>query len=136
MTPSQPPAPPAVPCAVKGVLTFFYYENLSAAVDFYQRIVGLKKVQDFGWCAILELQPRTYVSLVNATAGSQRPLTGPNKGVQLSIETADLEACLQHMQRLGIASAATALEPGCEGRTVEFKIVDPGGYTVEFFRWL
>jgi predicted enzyme related to lactoylglutathione lyase len=128
---------PAVPaCALKGVLLFFYYEDLPAAVDFYERVVGLKKVQDFGWCAILELQPRTYLSLVNATAGSQRPLAGPNKGVQLSIEAVDLEACLAHMQRLGIASTATKLEPGCEGRTVEFKIVDPGGYTVELFRWL
>lgn len=136
MSPSQLPPSLTAAFAPKGVITFFYYEELAPAVEFYQRVVGLKKVEDLGWCAIMELQPRTYVGLVNADSGSQRPIAGPNKGAVLSIETANLEDCLELMKRAGAVAPSAALVPGCYGRTVEFKIVDPGGYTVEFFRWL
>jgi predicted enzyme related to lactoylglutathione lyase len=122
--------------SVKGVLTFFYYENLRAAVEFYQRIVGLSIVEDFGWCCILELQPRCYIGLIDAVSGSQRPIPGPNKGVVISIETANLDACLAQAIRLGATPASTAIEAGCRGRTREFRITDPGGYTVEFFAWV
>ena len=137
MPSSQPHTVPPLPAlAVKGVVTFFYYEDQPSAVKFYQQVVGLRRVQDFGWCTILQLQPSTYLGLVNAVAGSQRPIAGANKGAILSIETADLDGCLAHMKRLGVVAADTILEPGCAGHAMEFKIRDPGGYTVEFFRWL
>lgn len=137
MIPFQPTSSSSSPAFIpQGAITFFYYQELAPAVEFYLQVVGLKMAEHLGWCAILELQPRTYVGLVNATAGSQRPIDGPNKGAVLSIETADLEECLERMKRIGAVAASTVLEPGCYGRTVEFKILDPGGYTVEFFRWL
>lgn len=135
-SPDTPPIPSLASTSIKGIITFFYYDNVAAAAEFYERAVGLKTAEDFGWCRILELQPRTFLGLMNATSGSQRPVAGTNKGVLLSIETADLDACLARLMRTGAAPLSTIVEPGCEGRTREFKIVDPGGYTVEFFRWL
>lgn len=121
---------------MKGTITFFYYEDVRAALKFYERILGLERVEDLGWCCILMLQPHSFLGLVDATTGSLRPITGRNKGALLSIETADLEACLERFRRLGVAHPTTEIVPGCRGRTLEFRIFDPEDYAIEFFTWL
>jgi len=145
MSPSPPDSSPAsaaatlpepLAAAVKGVITFLSYEDLPAAVSFYRELAGLRIAEDFGWCCLLELQPCTYLGLIDATAGSQRPVVGANKGVLVSLEVADLATCLERARRLGLVAADTRLVPGCRGRTREFRIVDPGGYSVEFFSWV
>jgi len=122
--------------AVKGVITLLPYDDLPAAVSFYRDLVGLRIAEDFGWCCLLELQPRTYLGLIDATAGSQRPVAGANKGVLVSLEVPDLTACLERARRLGLVTAGTRLVPGCRGRTREFRITDPGGHPVELFSWV
>lgn len=145
MSPSPPDSPPqsatatlpeTLTTAVKGAITLLSYDDLPAAVSFYRELVGLRIAEDFGWCCLLELQPRSYLGLIDATAGSQRPVAGANKGVLVSLEVADLAACLERARRLGLVAADTHLVPGCRGRTREFRIVDPGGYPVEFFSWV
>lgn len=138
---SSPPSAVATPpetlsTAVKGVITLLPYGDLPAAVSFYRELVGLRITEDFGWCCLLELQPRTYLGLIDATAGSQRPVAGANKGVLVSLEVPDLAACLERAKRLGLAAADANLTSGCRGRTREFRVVDPGGYSVEFFSWV
>lgn len=126
----------SIATSVKGVITLFSYDDLPSAIDFYQRVVGLRVAEDFGWCYLLELQPRTYLGLIDATSGSQHPVAGANKGVLVTIEMVDLDACLERAKRLGVVAPTTTLEFGCRGRTREFRIVDPGGYPVEFFSWV
>ncbi|MGE0581324.1 MAG: VOC family protein [Steroidobacteraceae bacterium] len=132
----EPPAAALADLPMKGAITFFYYQDLGAARDFYERIVGLERVQDFGWCCLLSLQPGCHLGLVDGTSSRQRPIEGRNKGVLLSIEMADLEACLERFRQLGVADPASRIEPGCSGRTREFRIFDPEGYAIEFFTWL
>jgi predicted enzyme related to lactoylglutathione lyase len=120
---------------VSAVHTFFYYDDLPAALHFYEQVLGFAKAADFGSCAIFQLHGNAYLGLVNATHGSQRPIQDANKGAVLSLLTHDLEACLARAKRAGVLSAAAAPVPGCDGRTREFRICDPGGYTIEFFSW-
>jgi hypothetical protein len=121
---------------VKGVVTFFYYDDLASAIAFYERVIGLRKVLESEWCGLFELRPGTLLGLVDAVAGSQTPIAGRNKGAILSIETERLEACLALMKARGVAAQTAELELGCAGRTWEFKIHDPAGYCLEFFRWI
>jgi catechol 2,3-dioxygenase-like lactoylglutathione lyase family enzyme len=121
---------------VKGVVTFFYYDDLASAVAFYERVIGLRKVLENEWCGLFELRPGTLLGLVDAVAGSQTPIPGRNKGAIVSIETDRLEACLARMKALGVVAQSAELERGCAGRTWEFKIHDPAGYCLEFFRWI
>jgi catechol 2,3-dioxygenase-like lactoylglutathione lyase family enzyme len=121
---------------VKGAVTFFYYDDVEGAAGFYERIIGLRNLMANEWCSLFELRPGAVLGLVNATAGSQAPIDGPNKGAIISLEVDDLDACLARMKALGAVPQAVALEPGCAGRTWEFKVRDPGGYIVEFFRWI
>jgi predicted enzyme related to lactoylglutathione lyase len=121
--------------APRRAITFFYYDDLAPAVAFYRDVLGLELAMDEPWCAMFEVNAGARLGLVNAAAGSQRPISGLNKGAILSLEVDDLAACLDRLKRRGAADAAAELVSGCGGRTEEFKIFDPGGYTVEFFHW-
>lgn len=120
---------------ISGVHTMFYYEDLQEAIDWYQRI-GFENVLNLEFVSIFQIGPSSYLSLVDATSGSQRPVRDDNKGAMLSIETTDLELWHQTLFSKGIEGTGTGAEIGCGGRTIEFKLRDPGGYTVEFFEWL
>lgn len=120
---------------VSGVHTMFYYDDLEAAIDWYEQ-VGFEKVLNLDFVCIFKITGSCFVSLVDATSGSQNPVRGPNKGAILSIETTDLEAWHEHLFAKRIEGTGQGAEIGCGGRTIEFKLRDPGGYTIEFFEWL
>jgi predicted enzyme related to lactoylglutathione lyase len=117
-------------------ITFFYYDDLPRAAAFYRDVLGLKVAMVREWCVICELAGGARVGLVDGLSGSQRPIPAGNKGAILSLEVDDLEACLERCVALGLLPSDADLVPGCSGLTREFKIRDPGGYTIEFFRWI
>jgi predicted enzyme related to lactoylglutathione lyase len=134
-TGDQPALRPALSEPPRSVITFFYYDQLPAAADFYRTVIGLPLVMSDAWCAVFAVNGGAQLGLVNAVAGSQRPVAGANKGTILSLEVDDLSQCLERLKSLGVAPAGAELVAGAGGRTQEFKVLDPGGYTVEFFRW-
>lgn len=137
--PSQPCATPAETAAdlgVKGAVTFFYYDDLDGAVAFYEGVIGLRKVVHNEVCGMFELCPGALLGLVNGVVGSQTPIAGPNKGAVVSLEVEDLDACLALMKARGVVDKSAHTERGGGGRTLEFKLRDPGGYSIEFFRWV
>jgi catechol 2,3-dioxygenase-like lactoylglutathione lyase family enzyme len=131
----RPAAGPAL-AGLKGTVTFFYYDDLETAAAFYERVLGRPRLMFTEWCAFFDLWPGARLGLVDAAAGSQRPVPGENKGALLSLEVDDLAACLERMKALGLIAPSAELERGAEGHTWEFKIRDPGGYRVEFFSWI
>lgn len=120
----------------EGVITFFYYEDLNQAAAFYRERLGLRSLMVSDWCVIFELNRGARLGLVNATAGSQQPIAGRNKGAILSLQIDEVGACLERMKRCGLAPLSAELVEGCGGRTREFKISDPEGYVIEFFEWI
>jgi hypothetical protein len=134
----QPRAPTALPLATapEGVITFFYYDDLNRAAAFYRERLGLRSLMVSDWCVIFELNAGARLGLVNATAGSQRPIADCNKGAILSLQVDGVAACLERMKRCELAPASAELVEGCCGRTREFKISDPEGYVIEFFEWI
>jgi extradiol dioxygenase family protein len=134
----QPGGPSPLPLATapQGVITFFYYDDLNQAAAFYRERLGLRSLMVSDWCVIFELNPGARLGLVNATAGSQRPIAGRNKGAILSLQVDGVAACLERMKRCELAPPSAELVEGCCGRTREFKIADPEGYVIEFFEWI
>ena len=120
---------------IAGVHTMFYYDDLQVAIDWYQQ-VGFENVLNLDFVSIFRIAPSAYVSLVDGRNGSQRPIPGTAKGAMLSIETTDIEGWHRALFERRIEGTGKGLEIGCEGRTIEFKVRDPGGYTIEFFEWL
>ncbi len=119
--------------SIAGGVPFFYYNDLDAAASWYENKLGLKKVTSEKWVVIFELTGSAQLGLVNATGGSLRP--SENKGVVLSIETAELEAWYEKLKDVEGINMIHGIEPGAEGMIEEFRMTDPEGYIVEFFRW-
>lgn len=113
---------------------FFYYSDLEAAADWYQHKLGLEALVDKEWVVILRLTDSSYIGLVNATGGSLAPTE--NKGVLLSIETQDLEGWWDRLKDIEGINMIHGIEVGGGGMIEEFRMTDPGGYIVEFYRWL
>jgi hypothetical protein len=126
---------PALP-RINGAVTLFYYDDIATAARWYEEVIGFEKLIDLGWLAMFQVADQAYLGLVSAEAGSQRPIPGANKGAILSIVTTDLEKWHRRLFAAGVAGTGQGLEIGCAGLSIEFKVRDPGGYTLEFFEWL
>lgn len=120
------------PSVAAGV-TFFYYEDLAEAVDWYENKLGLEKVTDEGWVVIFEWTESSHLGLVNATEGTLKPTK--DKGAMYSIDTADLEGWYERLKDVEGISIPQGIQESSNGMIEVFNITDPGGYIVEFFRW-
>jgi catechol 2,3-dioxygenase-like lactoylglutathione lyase family enzyme len=121
---------------VTGVLTMFYYEDLPAAADWYVNKLGFERVQEFEGLVLLRIEGTSHLALIGAGYGSQRPFPGRDKGAILSIQTDALEQWHERLSAMDVEGAGQGLRNGAGGRTVEFKVYDPEGYTIEFFSWI
>lgn len=127
---------PAAHPQIGSHVVFQYYKDLAAAERFYGGTLGLRKTFDKEWVKIFEITPHSYVGLVDGTRGYHKaPQTTP--AVMLSIETSDLEGWYAKLKEgnatflkeLGKASGNT------DSPVDSILAKDPGGYTVEMFRW-
>lgn len=121
------------PPPITGGVPFFYYNDLNAAADWYENQLGLKKVAEKNWVVVFELTPSSYIGLVNASGGSMVP--SEKKGALLSIEAEELEAWYDYLKDKPGIQLIHGIEEGASGMIEEFRMKDPGGYIVEFFRW-
>ena len=119
--------------SIAGGVPFFYYNDLQAAADWYKNKLGLKPVTEEDWVVIFELTPTSFIGLVNASGGSLKPTA--NKGALLSIETAELEAWWDKLKDVEGIDMIHGIEEGADGMIEEFRMNDPEGYVIEFFRW-
>lgn len=118
---------------ITGGVPFFYYQNLEEAANWYEHKLGLKKTAEKDWVVVFELTPTSYIGLVNASGGSLIP--AENKGALLSIEAEQLEAWYEYLKDVPGINMIHGIEEGAYGMIEEFRMSDPGGYIVEFFRW-
>jgi catechol-2,3-dioxygenase len=126
---SQPHANPSVAAGV----TFFYYDDLDEAADWYENKLGLNKLTDEGWVVIFELTESSHLGLVNASDGTLKPTE--NKGAMFSIDTADLEAWYEKLKDVDGINMRQGMQESTNGMIEVFSVTDPGGYIIEFFRW-
>lgn len=128
-TPGARTTPP-----VNAVVANFYYADLAPARRWYVDGLGLKPIYDDGWVIIVEFGPGMQLALVDGTKGVMRPVK--DKGTMLSIETDSLD----EWYRLLAAIPGVAWYEGKSTITghkdiEEVRVLDPGGYLVEFYRW-
>ncbi len=126
---SQPQPNPSVAAGV----TFFYYDDLDEAADWYESKLGLNKLTDEGWVVIFELTDSSQLGLVNASDGTLKPTE--NKGAMFSIDTVDLEAWYEKLKDVDGINMRQRMQESTNGMIEVFSVTDPGGYIIEFFRW-
>lgn len=131
LPPGLPPRPP-----ISGVITIFYYADLAAAARWYAEVIGLEPLMHLDGVEIFRIEGNAHLALVAEGKGSQRFIAGRQKSALLSIHTSDLEGWHARLFALGVEGTGMGAQIGADGTTIEFKVYDPGGYTVEFFEWI
>jgi len=116
------------PPSLNGIVTFFYYENLAKATEFYEKIMGFHLVQDQKWAKIFKVKDNAYMGCVDGNIGYHKP--DPTKPVMLTVIVDDPDAWYKHFRENGI-------EPLDEPHDNEelnlriFLLRDPEGYVIE-----
>ena len=121
---------------VLNALTMFYYRDLEAAAAWYENVIGFERVLSSKGLELFEIEGSSKLALIQDGFGSQKATTDHQKGAILSIETDQLEEWHARLFAFGVEGTGVGLLVGAGGMTLEFKIHDPGGYTVEFFEWI
>lgn len=114
-------------------ITFLYYKDLAAAQRFYEEILGLGIVEDQGWAKIYQVNSTAFVGLVDEAHGSLK--AQPENAVMLTFVVDDVSGWYAHLQNKGVKIRQEY------GRSEAIQIdyffaEDPGGYVLEFQRFL
>ncbi len=111
----------------RGVITFFYYEDLAPGGGLLPRPDRLPSGADVRLVRGVRRGPPAcaWASSIRSPAASALS-PAATRGAILSLEVDDLDACLERLKRLGAAEASTRILHGCAGRTREFKVLGPG----------
>ena len=68
---------------------FFYYENIEPAATFYEDLLGLEVVADYGFAKILRVAETSFLTLVAGDTGMHS--TDEPKAVAVALLTEELE---------------------------------------------
>ncbi len=115
-------------------ITFFYYEDLSPAIDFYERIMGLKLVDDQGTCRIYEVHGGSFLGIVDEKHGHCRAQRN-EKNVLATFVVDDLEEWYSRLKKQGVKMTSDLLSKP-EIQIKAFFFEDPNGYALEMQSFL
>jgi len=118
---------PASPTAT-GLITFFYYDQLDAAVAFYRDVMGFELVTDQRWAKIFKVAGDAYVGCVDGARGYHRP--SERKPVLLTVVVDDPDAWYAHFHRHGVRTLGPPRDDEDLGVRIFF-LEDPEGYAIE-----
>ncbi len=111
---------------------FYYYQDVPAAESFYNEVLGLETVSDFGFAKILQVAPTSFLTLVNADSGMHS--ASEPKSVTLALVTDQVEAWYARLTQTGVA-IRSELNVADGGPHDGFVAIDPEGYFLEFERF-
>ena len=128
----------AVARGMDETVTFFYYEDLEAALHFYEEVLELSVTMNEDWVKILRVTATSSVGLVLDGHGFHD--VADDKPAMLSIVTEDVDAWYRRLLDAGVTirrelPPPDAAETDSKAPIRGFIAEDPGGYTVEFFAW-
>ena len=121
------------PIRIASQITFLYYQNLAAAQQFYEGILGLEKVEDQGWAKIYRVSGTAFVGLVDEAHGSLK--AQPENAVMLTLVVDDVPGWYAYLRE----NKVKIRQEYGRSETIQieyFFAEDPGGYVLEFERFL
>ena len=110
-----------------------YYADLDVAARFWRDGLGFPVVVDQGWALLLRLAAGSFLGLVDGARGHLRPR--PASAVLVTVVVEDLSAWRARVGEAG-ALEITAIEQRDDLGIERFFCRDPGGYELEFQRFL
>jgi lactoylglutathione lyase len=113
---------------VDKLITFLYYQDLGAAMRFYEDVLGFPVAIDQGWCKIYRISTDGYVGLVDESRGMHK--ANPIKPVQICLRVPDVDAWHAYLKERRV-EGLTAPKTSVELRIRAFICYDPEGYQIE-----
>ncbi len=111
---------------------FFYYEDLSTAAVFYEEVLGLPVVADYGFAKTLRIAAASFITLVEGASGMHS--TDEPKTVAIALVTDELEAWYDYLKERQVRFRnELRVEEGSPHDG--FVVYDPEGYFLEFERF-
>ena len=112
---------------------FFYYADVEAAAEFYNKVLGLRTVTDYGFAKIVQVAPKSFITLVDAEVGMHK--ADEPKTTAIALITDQLDEWWDYIQTQDVDMRSTEYAP-VEGRPHHgFVAIDPEGYFLEFERF-
>ena len=112
-------------------ITFFYYEDFDAAVDFYENILKLELLQDqAGHCKLYRMG-KCYFGIVDSPHGTIH--AQPESACMLTIIVDDVMEWYEYMTAKGVRVMSG---PNRNDFVENVFYYDPGGYIVETQKFL
>ena len=119
--------------SIQANLVFFYYKNLEAAQRFYEDVIGLEMVLDYGFAKLYRISPTSYIGLVDEQKGMHS--SDEPKTVTLSFVTEEIDEWYHYLVEQGVEMRGP-LKDATRHPTRGFVAYDPEGYFLEFERFL
>ncbi len=112
---------------------FFYYKDVEAAADFYQKVMGFRIAADYGFAKIVQVAPKSFITLVDETRGMHS--SSEPKTTAIALLTNELEEWWDYIQTQDVEMRSMEFTV-IEGRPHHgFVAIDPEGYLLEFERF-
>ena len=109
-------------------ITFFYYDNLNAATEFYEDTLNLELIDDQDWARIYRIHGDAYLGIVGGERGFCR--TQERNAVLLTLVVRDVEAWYAKLVDRGVR-ILREIETYEDIQVRCFFAQDPGGYAIE-----
>lgn len=116
-------------------ITWFYYDDVAIATSFYGETLGLEQVLDQGWASVFRIARDAFVGLVDAQAGKGTCRPQPTNAVLLTLVVDDLQGWFDRLTAAGIR-LDSGITKMADLEIETFFLTDPGGYRLEFQRFL
>jgi len=114
-------------------ITFFYYDNLKPATEFYENILNLELIDDQGWARIYRIHGDAYLGIVEGERGFCR--AQERNAVLLTLVVRDVEAWYARLVDRGIR-ILREIETHEDIQVRCFFVQDPGDYPIEIQTFL
>ncbi len=118
---------------IQANLVFFYYQDLEAAHSFYDEVIGLEMVLDYGFAKLFRISQSSYIGLVDAQKGMHS--ADEPKTVTLSFVTEEIDEWYEYLVEKGVDMRGP-VKDATRHPTRGFVAYDPEGYFLEFERFL
>ena len=118
---------------IEGLITFFYYNDLERASQFYRDVMGFELVIDLDFAKVYKIYDDAHVGLVDGNRGYLK--AGLEKPVMLTFIAKDVDVWYRYLRGKGVEIEQ---EPR-EADYLKMKtllIRDPEGYLIEILKWL
>jgi predicted enzyme related to lactoylglutathione lyase len=112
---------------------FFYYEDVAAAGEFYENVMGFRIAADYGFAKIVQVAPKSFITLVDEDKGMHK--SSEPKTTALALLTNELDGWWDYMQTQDVEMRSTDFEVVAGRPHDGFVAVDPEGYFLEFERF-